>query len=508
MDGADYRGGGHLSSNVESGGRYHSNWLNMMYPRLKLARNLLAEDGVICISIDDGEQSRLREVCDEIFGEVCYVSTFAIDKTAQGANQSLTFKQQHEYMLMYVRKYFRSVNSEVQTKIDEKKYKFKDSQGFYAVTNSFDSINSPLSANRNRGYTVYYNVHTKEAIIRDEYDPNTGTFGEVNQELISDGFEPIRPGIRNGVQYPWNWTASRFLDEYRNELVFKRNREGKLAIYHKNRATGLVKDTTLKKFDTRVSGNLLVANLLGGKYFDYPKSLEMLRWVLTKQNEKDGIVLDFFSGSGTTAHAVMKLNAEDGGNRHCISVQLPEPTDEKSEARKAGYKTISEISRERIRRAGAKILEAEKQKLDGRKDLDVGFRSYKLADTNFSKWQVKADVSEEELEDLFNSARDSAEDNASPEDLFIESILKLGLSLTEHYEQTDIAGLTVFNIENGLVIGYFNEHVKPTLEQLRELVNATEARLIILEDAFQGDDELKTNLVQLCKTYNVDLSIA
>src|SRR5699024_1681086 len=187
---------------------------------------------------------------------------------------------------------------------------------------------------------------------------------------------------RNGVQYPWNWMSSRFMEQYKEELIFKRNREGSLAIYHKNRATGFVKDTTIKKFDTRKSGNLLVAELLGGKYFDYPKSVEMLCWVLSKHSAKDGIILDFFAGSGTTAHAVMQINAKDGGNRRYIQVQLPEPTPDKSDARKAGYATIAEMSRERIRRAGEKIRQDFSEQLSQRgTPLDVGFRAYKLSDT-------------------------------------------------------------------------------------------------------------------------------
>lgn len=478
----------------------------MIYPRLRLARNLLAEDGVLCVSIDDVEQTRLREVCDEIFGENCYVATFVIDKTAQGANQSLTFKQQHEYMLMYVRRSAAGVNSSVPTEIDEGKYKYRDERGLYAITNSFDSINSPLSANRNRGYTVYYDESTEEALIRDEYDRESGVFNDADEILIQAGYEPIRPGIRNGVQYPWNWASDRFLEQYKDELVFKRNREGKLAIYHKNRATGVVKDTTLKKFDTRKSGNLLVADLLGGKYFDYPKSVEMLKWVVAKHVSQNSIVLDFFAGSGTTSHAVMALNAEDGGNRRCISVQLPEPTPAGSAAQEAGFQTIADISRERIRRAGAKILEEESAKLDGRADsLDVGFRAYKLVDTNFTKWRADSGLSEDELVGLFADLADSADDYARPEALLIEVLLKLGFSLSERIEAVEVAGLSVFSVADGLVLAYVDEHVQPTLDQLRALVAHEPERLVVLEDVFQGDDELKTNLVQECRSHNVDL---
>jgi len=202
----------------------------------------------------------------------------------------------------------------------------------------------------------------------------------------------------------------------------------------------------------------------------------------------------------------MALNAEDGGSRRCISVQLPEPTSEKSEARKAGYETISEIMRERIRRAGAKILEDESTKLGSHLDvLDIGFRAYNLVDTNFAKWRVDSSLGEDELSDLFTEMGESANDNARPEALLTEVLLKLGFSLTEQVTSVDVGGLHVFNVMDGLAMAYLDEHTKPTLEQLRALVVLEPERLIILEDAFQGDDELKTNLVQECSTHDVDL---
>ena len=247
-------------------------------------------------------------------------------------------------------------------------------------------------------------------------------------------------------------------------------------------------------------------DLLGAKIFDFPKPLALLKTLVAQGAGEDGYILDFFAGSGTTAHAVMALNAEDGGKRRCISVQLPEPTDEESEARKAGYSTISEITRERIRRAGKKILEEEAAKLDGRdKVLDVGFRTYRLVDTNFAKWRADSSLSEGELTDLFAGMGESADDDARPEALLTEVLIKLGFSLTEQVRHVDVHGLEAFSVTGGLLVAYLNEHVKPTLEQLRALVRLEPERLVILEDAFQGDDELKTNLVQECRSSGVDL---
>lgn len=240
--------------------------------------------------------------------------------------------------------------------------------------------------------------------------------------------------------------------------------------------------------------------------FDNPKPIAFADTILRSITKTNDTVLDFFAGSGTTAHAVMKLNAEDGGNRRCISVQLPEPTPEGSAAREARFETIADISRERIRRAGKKILEDEAGKLDGRAEgLDVGFRAYRLVDTNFAKWKADSGLSEDELVGLFADLADSADDHARPEALLTEVLLKLGFSLTEKIETVEVAGLSVFSVADGLVLAYLDEHTQPTLDQLRALVCEEPARLVVLEDAFQGNDELKTNLVQECRTRNVDL---
>ena len=297
----------------------HTKWLNFMEKRLRLAKPLLKDHGLIFISIDDNEQAQLKLLCDSIFGATNFVTTFIIDKTAQGANQSTTFKTQHEFLHCYAKNIFEAkVNYNFESERDEAKYKFKDNIGWYAVTNSFDSINSPLTSNKNRGYTVYYNEATKDAFVRDEYNREMNTFADFDRELIESGYIAIRPGVRKGVQYPWNWTADRFLREYKQELVFSRNRSGVLNIYHKNRFTGLVKDTSIKKFDTRKFGNGLLVEILGKKKFDYPKSLDMMKWVVSKIEIQNPVILDFFAGSGTTAQAVLELNKEDGGSRKFI----------------------------------------------------------------------------------------------------------------------------------------------------------------------------------------------
>lgn len=259
---------------------------------------------------------------------------------------------------------------------------------------------------------------------------------------------------------------------------------------------------------TRSGSDEIAALFKKKKVFSYPKPTALLKALVRygSATATDAIVLDFFAGSGTSAHATMQLNAEDGGNRRCISVQLPEPTEETSEAYKAGYETISEITRERIRLAGKRILEEEASKLDGRADsLDVGFRAYKLVDTNFTKWKADSGLSEDELVGLFADLADSADDHARPEALLTEVLLKLGFSLSEKIETVNVEGLETFSVADGLVLAYLDEHMTPTLDQLRAMVAKEPERLVILEDAFKGNDELKTNLVQECRTRNVDL---
>jgi adenine-specific DNA-methyltransferase len=219
--------------------------------------------------------------------------------------------------------------------------------------------------------------------------------------------------------------------------------------------------------------------------------------------KNDSVILDFFAGSSSTAHAIMKLNAEDDGNRRFIMVQLPEPTPENSETRKAGFLTIADISRKRIELAGAKIKADSPLTTE---TLDTGFRAYKLTDTNFAKWHVSSDVERDKLQQHLLELRESSSaDEATSDDLLTEILLKQGYSLTEKITSVEIAGLDVRAVGDNIVLAYLNEHVKPTLEQLRAVVDKEPVRIIVLEDAFQGDDELKTNLAQLAKSKGIEL---
>ena len=490
---------GKLSTNTESDGRFHSNWLNMMYPRLKLARNLLSEDGVLAISIDDNELARLRMLGDEIFGEHNWQAS-VVTVANPGGRDYKEVAICHESLLIYTRTpgtKLNEISKEVHFKLSDRKGGFE------------------LRELRNRN-PKFHRENRPNLFFPFYVDPTSTTddgYCEVSLEKSDRFTVEVFPRNSQGKDSCWRWGRPKASEHivagsaYESEVVARQKRDGGWNFYEKSRrSTTKVKSLWAETPMRTEDGTREVRALFGATVFDHPKPLALVRRCAEIATNPDSIVLDFFAGSGTTAHAVMALNAEDGGNRRCISVQLPESTDEQSEARKAGYANIAEITRERIRRAGAKILEEESAKLDGRSEsLDVGFRAYKLVDTNFAKWRADSSLSEDELASLFAGMGESVDDDARPEALLTEVLLKLGFSLTEQVERVDVAGLEVFSVADGLLVAYLNEHVKPTLEQLRAMVALEPGRLVVLEDAFQGDDVLKTNLVQECRSHGVDL---
>ena len=455
---------GKISTNTESDGRFHSNWLNMMYPRLKLARNLLTDDGCLVVSIGDEEIDHARAVLSETFGEANYIGTFAVIR-AEGGGLAKHLIRGHDYALVFARN-----------------------------IGTFQPLLRPKDIRGSRVVIDGEEYWIEEDWLRKEFGKyGTCLYEEIEKYYDAKKLAEIDEGLAAGKYVLKKKAKGHIVGRYRK--VSEDGSKFYSVIKHLN------KDGV---HDLAQLGSDLSAS------FDFPKPISLvksfIRGATMRSSSNADIILDFFAGSGTTAHAVMALNAEDGGNRRCISVQLPEPTDENSEARKAGYENIAEITRERIRRAGAKILEEESAKLDGRAEsLDVGFRAYKLVDTNFTKWRADSSLSEEELKGLFAGMGESVDDDARPEALLTEVLLKLGFSLTEQVERVDVAGLEAFSVADGLVVAYLNEHVKPTLEQLRAMVAFEPGRLVVLEDAFQGDDVLKTNLVQECRSHGIDL---
>ncbi len=497
------REGQKLSSNSDTHGRYHSNWLNMMYPRLKLARNLLTDDGVIFISIDDHEQPNLKAMCDEVFGADNFIAQI-VRNTNSSKNQSLFVSVSHEYCLVYARnvnvlneKHATDKWSVPKNNVEEYKRRVKKLQKMGLAN---DEITQELKQLTNYprfiDFTNYWYFDERGLYQKADLGgvKNGNTAPLLNP--ITGKNDPVPPG------------GFRFNAERLSELAAQ-NR----VHFHSDGSLPRLKryldenegqrPKSIMSDDQRPDYALLQSL---GLPFENPKQMAFMKRIISIA-DSDATVLDFFAGSATTAHAVMELNAEDGGTRQFIQVQLPEPTPEDSEARSIGFATISQISRARIDRAGDRIAGnfADELALRGQ-PLDIGFRTYELADTSFSKWKVSSDVDRTELEQhLFDLRESSSADEASANDLLSEILLKQGYSLTEQIATLDVAGLHLLAVGGGIVLAYLDERVKPTLEQLRAVVDEDPARLIVLEDAFQGDDQLKTNLAQLCKSKGIEL---
>jgi len=430
--------GKRLTSNLETTGRYHSNWLNMMYPRLKLAKNLLADDGAIFVSIDFNEIDNLKKIMDEIFGESNFEREiiWRIGWLSGYKTMAPNFIRNHDSVLFY------SKNSQ---KLDFQK-KYIPNSAFKPLVKATPELNAKMRSL------------------------------EISQEKQKEILHHINFASRP-ERYPIEdtWNSSEY-DDLNSIAIVSFSGE---------------KISKVLGIDEEIKGQ---------------KSVSMLKRVIDSIATEDDLVLDFFSGSGSTAHAVMLLNAEDGGKRRHIQVQLPEPVGSETAAAKAGYLTISDVARERIHRVGQKIQSDFKAQVDKRESpLDIGYRTYRLADTNFAKWRETSEIESPALEQRLAGLRGSSNSDASPEALLAEILLKQGYSLSESISQVLIEGLSVWSVADGAMFAVMDEHVKPSLAQLRAVVEAGAVRLVVLEDVFAGDDQLKTNLVQHAKTHGVEL---
>jgi adenine-specific DNA-methyltransferase len=486
-----------VSTNSETEGRYHSNWLNMMYPRLKLARALLADDGVIFVSVDDHEVENLKRLMAEVFQEQNFLAQLIWDK--QHSQQQGLFKRYHEYVLAFAR------NATALRGIS-------GGEGFIEA----GALKKISRGNPASDFSFPPGVRFDAA----EGAVLTGTFGDSEKVTVVSGrlvcgngktLEPVtlRAGWTQKDQMT-SWFAGKDTVDTKGQKVveFYFNGAGKLKC-RKERAV-ITPPSILPRYGMVSEQTAYLDELLGGHYFDRPKPVELIKDFVRWFTSDDDIILDFFAGSSTTAHAVMALNAEDRGSRRFIMVQLPEPLNESDEAgkagREAGFATIADVSRKRIELAGER-LQRDLGSPDG--CLDFGFRAYRLADTNFAKWDATSDIQPDTLAQRLLELRESADNDAQTYDLLIELLLKLGLSLTSVIRTNNFAGLEVHEVistsPSGSVLAYLDEGIKPTLEQLRAIIDLQPARLILLEDAFQGDDALKTNLVQYARSQGVEL---
>lgn len=466
-----------VATNSETDGRYHSNWLNMMYPRLKLARSLLTDDGLIFVSISDHEVAQLRKVLDEIFGEDNFIGCIIWNSTKSVTNTAL-ISVSHTYNLIYAKRGTYFTENRSAFRLPDSDEGFGNPDGDPRGPWKAD----PFQVGGWRPNQQYEITNPNTGVV---YKPNPGSSWKNDllkfTELLADNRIVFGTSGQSGPQ------RKRFLTE-----ALER---------------GKVSKTLWDDVSTTTNATQALKDLFEGESpFDTPKPVDLIKRMLQLGTTSDSTVLDFFAGSSTTAQAVLELNAEDGGSRSFIQVQLPEPVAQDSAAKRMGYTSISEVSRSRIRKVIEKIeRNLETQLGDQAKELDLGFRAFRLSDSGFAKWRVRSDIDHMEIEQQLFDLRESADGHASQGDLLFEILLKQGHSLTEKIEAVDIEGLPFHSIGGGVILAYLNEHQKPSLDIMRAAVLASPSKLIVLEDAFQGDDELKTNLAQLCRSNGVEL---
>lgn len=506
---------GKLEKNTEANGRFHTDWLNMIYPRLKLARDLLTDDGVIFISMGDEELFNLKKVLDEIFGAANFVANLLWQSTP-GSNTGDDVKTITENILLYCKNsdFCKFLTLEIS---DNDKYLNKDEYftkrgGF--VLNKLDRRMTGQHYSESLNYAIEMPDKTK-----------------------------IYPGGTVEKQEHWNWRWSKTKVEWgiKNGFIVMKNNNKGWAVYFKqyekvnNEDKPIVRTLSYQNLlnidgANSARGTREVMDLLEGKFFDYPKPLNLIAYIEKMILKSNDIILDFFSGSATTAHAVMQLNAEDGGNRKFIMVQLPEETDEKSEAYKAGYKNICEIGKERIRRAGIRIQEDRKMRISTTKhewdqtvyyaehreecdklkalpeeyykinfpELDTGFRVLKLDSSNMKDVYYTPDEFDVSL---FDTVEDNIKEDRTPEDLLFQVMLDLGIVLSGKIEETTVAGKKVFNVADGFLIACFDSEL--TDETITEIAKM-KPYYFVMRDSSVASDSVATNFDQIFETYSPD----
>ena len=468
-----------FSTNTEADGRFHSKWLNMMYPRLFLARNLLKDDGIIFISIDDNEVKNLRALCDEIFGEENFIDCIIWKKRYGGGAKEKHLVSLHEYVLIYAKDVFElpDIYIPLSQKSINRYYKLKDK--------NFD-IRGP------------YRTHPLEA---------TKSMGERKNLVYSI---PAPDGTEIMPKRQWLWNKERTFNTLNNgELDFLKDNNGKWTVhtkqYLKDENGVIRKDKAFSIIDNVYTqhGTNEIINLFGNaQIFPFPKPTSFMNFLINIgiQN-KAGIILDFFTGSCSTAHAVLDLNKEDNGNRKFIMVQLPEPCDEKSEAYKAGYKTIADIGKERIRRVIKKIKKEKEETLDfGESKQDLGFKFFKLDKSNFKIWD--GNVEEKPIQEQLAFAIDHIDPNSKEDDILYEILIKSGFELTTPVETLSLEGKKVYSVAEGALLICLEMNL--TTELIRAIAKMEPQRVVCLDSGFEGNDQLKTNAVQIMKSFDVE----
>lgn len=493
--------GNRMVQNTESNGRFHTDWLNMIYPRLRIAKDLLAGNGVIFISIDDNEIENMKKLCDEVYGATSFVAQLVWEKKKKGSFLSKSITNVKEYILVYCKNIdgFEGLIGEI-----------NDEEETYPCINA---------VNKRELRTIPAGIESKYR-DKDFFMPKGSEISDTTMSIVLHSDLVIKNGVlAEELTLEGNWRYSQAaMKEYalKKELYITRD------LYLRR----IVRETrykTMKDLLSRVGEDTEIAHtemvdtknlnssgwgsnedadeelrLIFGiqKLMDYPKPVRLLLKLLASYRDSDDyIVLDFFSGSATTAHATIKLNAQDGGKRKFIMVQLPELTDEKSPAYKAGYKTICEIGKERIRRAGAKIKEEAGLTAP---NLDVGFRVLKCDTSNMK--EVYYNPAEYEAS-LFSSLEDNIKEDRTPEDLLFQVMLDLGVLLSSKIEETTIAGKKVFNVEDNYLIACFDSDVT---EETITAIAKQKPYYFVMRDSSMASDSVATNFDQIFATYSPD----
>ncbi len=509
-------------SNPETMGRYHTNWLNMMFPRLRLAANLLRDDGVIFISIDDNEVTNLKKLCDEVFGEENFVDCITWNKRVP-KNDNKGIGNIHEYILVYVK----SQNNQRQFVMQ------KDGlDEVYELLDTLKKKKVPISEAENelkkfynkkgfdRGITLYNNL-----------DNNYQPWGKINMswpngETFGPRYDVLHPDTKKPTKVPdrgWRWNETTFNSQLDYDNAYKRhdgswvcgniwfakdeNTQPSSIKYLKDVGTMLLRSIISLKSD----GGMEVENIFDGKsYFSYPKPTSLLKLLINSLNETDGIFLDFFSGSATTAHAVMQLNAEDNGNRQFICVQLPELCDEKSEAFKANFKNICEIGKERIRRVGKKLTENTNGQLslEEKQPLDIGFKVLKLDTSNLAQWDSTPTEEQGALFARLHEIENSVKSDRMDLDVVYEVMLKLGVPLDFPVQEIQINDKKAYSIgENCLVlvcIDYGKDGISP--EDVEKMCEYLPAKIVSTQQAFKDDVSL-SNAHYILKDREIEIKL-
>ena len=472
--------GNRLVKNLDSNGRFHTDWLNMIYPRLKLAKDLLSDDGVIFISIDDNEVDNLLKLCDDVFSKKNFVSTLVWQKKT-GASDAKGIATITEYIVVYAKNkgYFNSIFTKNTASYDINRYKYQDE--FYETRGPY------YIDNLDRGGLSYsdslnYGIECPDGTI---------TYPNGRKEYVNDG-------------WIWKWSKQKIEWARKNKFIEFRKTEKKESGWSVCYKNYLKVDNEGNSIERAAPHKNLIIDILNANaasvmkeifdtnnYFNYSKPIELLKKLIGFVRLDDDYILDFFSGSATTAHAVMQLNAEDGGHRKFMMVQLPEVTDEKSEAYKAGYKNICEIGKERIRRAAKKIAEENPEaKFDG------GFRVLKCDTSNMKDVYYNPT---EYQRSMFEGLEDNIKEDRTPEDLLFQVMLDLGVLLSGKIEETIIAGKKIFNVEDNYLIACFDDNVT---DEVIKAIAQKKPYYFVMRDSSMANDSVATNFEQIFATYS------